>query len=156
MNEKGFTLIEFMIAVLVLGIGMLAVAKMQITAMSGNFAANNMTMASTLAQDKIEALKGLAFDNPDLADTNHANNASMTDPGSVSFYPADHLDPNNPIDSTGRTEAVRRFTRLWNIADNTPMEGVKTMVVFVCWGVPDAGTGLPRHRVSVVTTLSEH
>ena len=57
LKEKGFTLIELMIAMIVLGIGILALIQMQVAAMSGNSSANQMTIATTLAQDQIEQAK---------------------------------------------------------------------------------------------------
>jgi prepilin-type N-terminal cleavage/methylation domain-containing protein len=155
MNEKGFSLIELMIAVVVLGVALLALAQMQISALHTNFSARDMTVATTLAQDKIEELQGIVFDDPDLADTNPANNAAMTDPRITSFHPADHEDPNNPISETGGTAGVRRYTRLWNIADNTPLQGVKTVVAYVCWGEINPDTTLPRHRVVVTSMIGE-
>jgi len=155
MNEKGFSLIELMIAVVVLGVALLALAQMQISALHANFSARDMTVATTLAQDKIEELQGIVFDDPDLADTNPANNAAMTDPRITSFHPADHEDPNNPISETGGTAGVRRYTRLWNIADNTPLQAVKTVVLYVCWGEINPDTTLPRHRVVVTSMIGE-
>lgn len=155
MNEKGFTLIELMIAVVVLGVALLALAQMQISAMNANFSARDMTVATTLAQDKIEELEGMVFDAPDLADTNPANNAAIMDPTVASFHPADHQDPNNPISETGGTAGVRRYTRLWNIADNTPLQGVKTVVAYVCWGEINPDTNLPRHRVVVTSQIGK-
>jgi type IV pilus modification protein PilV len=155
MNKKGFTLIELMIAVVVLGVALLALAQMQLSAMNANYSARDMTAATTLAQDKLEELQGMVFDAADLADTNPANNASMTDPQLSSFSPADHQDPNNPISETGATAGVRRYTRLWNIADNTPVAGVKTVVVFVCWGDLNPATNLPRHRVIITSVIGE-
>jgi type IV pilus assembly protein PilV len=161
MNQRGFTLIEVMITVVILAVGLLALAQMQISAVNGNYSANNMTVASTLAQDKLEELKGLAIDAPDLADDEPGNNGSIFDPRSSSFDP-DHEDPNNPVGEGGATDGVRRYTRIWNIADNTPTQGVKTAVVFVFWGPENDefdtladGSHLPRHRVSVSTLIGE-
>ncbi|RLA95339.1 MAG: hypothetical protein DRG25_00490 [Deltaproteobacteria bacterium] len=154
MNQKGFTLIEVMIAIVILSVGLLALAQMQIFAMNGNLFASNMTVASTLAQDKLEELKGVILDDPDLMDTNPANNGSIFDPRIASFYPPDHEDPNNPINESGGTTGLRRYTRLWNIADDTPTEGAKTVVVFVFWGSPNpANNNLPQHYVSVSTIV---
>lgn len=66
MGKKGFTLIEMLIGLVVLAIGLLAIAGMQMTSVRGNFFSSNMTQASILAQDRLEALKQLDFNHADL------------------------------------------------------------------------------------------
>lgn len=66
MNKKGFTLIEVLIGLVLLAVGLLAIAGMQITSVKSNSFANNMTQASILAQDRLEILRNLAFAHADL------------------------------------------------------------------------------------------
>nr|WP_232230312.1 type IV pilus modification protein PilV [Halomonas sp. 1513] len=54
--SKGFTLIEALIALLVLSIGMLGVAAMQLNALQGAHAAYQRSIASLAAQDAQERL----------------------------------------------------------------------------------------------------
>lgn len=61
MNKKGFTLIEVLVGLVLLAIGLLAIAGMQITSVRGNFFSSNMTQASVLAQDRMETLRNLAY-----------------------------------------------------------------------------------------------
>ena len=154
MNQKGFTLIEVMIAMVVLCVGLLTLAQMQVSALNGNVSSNNMTVANTLAQDKLEELKGLALDAGELADDNPDNNTALETLGADAAAP-DHQDANNPIDSGGTTTGARRYTRVWNIADDTPVPGSKTVVVGVLWGANNSSTGYPRHRVFMSTIVSE-
>ena len=56
-TEKGFTLLEILIAISIFAIGVLAVASMQISAIRGNRLGNEVTQATFLAQDKLEELK---------------------------------------------------------------------------------------------------
>jgi len=56
-TEKGFSLIEVMIAVLVLGIGILAVSKLQSSLIKSGSDANYRSVASSIAQKKIEDLR---------------------------------------------------------------------------------------------------
>jgi len=56
-KKLGFSLVEVMIAVLVLGVGILAVAKLQSTLIKGGSDANQRTVATSLAQEKIDDLK---------------------------------------------------------------------------------------------------
>src|SRR5690554_8195605 len=55
-RAKGFTLLEALIALLVLSIGMLGVAAMQLKALQGAHAAYQRSIASLAAQDAQERL----------------------------------------------------------------------------------------------------
>ena len=54
--QQGFTLIEVLIAIIVLSVGILAAASMQISALGGNLLAARTTSASSLAAATIEEL----------------------------------------------------------------------------------------------------
>ena len=60
-NSSGFTLIEVMIAIFVLVVGLLGVAGVATTIINGNTFGKEITTATTLAQDKMEELKGTAY-----------------------------------------------------------------------------------------------
>jgi len=62
-GTEGFTLVEVMIAISIFTIGILAIASMQISAINGNDSANNLTGATTWAQDRIEELLALPYAN---------------------------------------------------------------------------------------------
>ena len=66
---NGFTLVEVMIAILLLAVGFLSVAGVATTVINGNALAREITTATTLAQDKLEELK----------DTSYANLGSNSD-----------------------------------------------------------------------------
>jgi type IV pilus modification protein PilV len=61
MDKKGFTLIEVMIGLVLLAIGLLAIAGMQLSSVRGNFFSGNLTQASILAQDRLEGLRQVDF-----------------------------------------------------------------------------------------------
>ncbi len=61
-RNKGFTLLEIMIALIILTIGLIAIAYMANSAISGNRKAKLLTQGVTLAQDKLEELKGIDYD----------------------------------------------------------------------------------------------
>jgi type IV pilus modification protein PilV len=56
-NEKGFTLIETLMAIAIISIGLLGLAALQANAISGNSKAQKQSMAILLAENKIEAFK---------------------------------------------------------------------------------------------------
>lgn len=60
LHERGFSLVELLIAISIFSIGLLAVATMQISAMGGNRLGNEISQATYLGQDKVEELKNSA------------------------------------------------------------------------------------------------
>jgi len=65
-NQKGFTLIEAMVAIVILTIGIISLYTMQTTALKGNATANGLTTASTWSGDRIEQILSMEYD--DIAD----------------------------------------------------------------------------------------
>ncbi len=118
-SSTGFTLLEVLVAISILTIGLLAVASMQISAISGNNLGNELTEATFLAQDQMEALKS--------ADIN-----------SASLAVGSYNDPNNPIDETGANGG--HFLRSWIVANNTAFS--RAVSVTVSWP-----QGSPAHNV---------
>ena len=64
--NQGYTLIEVLIAMAVFSIGILAVAAMQTTSVQGNASARRVTEATALAENQIESLLELPYDDNDL------------------------------------------------------------------------------------------
>jgi len=60
-NNNGFTLLEILIAIVLLSIGLLAMANLTVGIMRGNLFSNQLTTATTLAQDKMEENRRLGF-----------------------------------------------------------------------------------------------
>ncbi len=58
-GQKGFTLTEVLIGLIILAIGVLAIAGMQITSIRGTSFSNNLSQASIIAQERLEELKNL-------------------------------------------------------------------------------------------------
>jgi type IV pilus modification protein PilV len=65
-NSRGFTLIEILIAIAIFSIGILAVAKMQLWNVQNTTTGNITTMATMLAREQIEVLKGKNISDADL------------------------------------------------------------------------------------------
>ena len=55
--QQGFSLVEVLVAILLLTVGLLALAKMQTQAVASNSFGNQLTQATFLAQDKLEELR---------------------------------------------------------------------------------------------------
>ena len=115
MNKKGFTLIEVLMGLVILAIGLLAIAGMQVTSVRGNFFSNYLTQASYAGQDRLEFLDSLAYTSAELSANNH-NDPSTTISGIVfsrSYTVVD--DPNG--------YKIINYTIRWN-------DGVNRSIVF--------------------------
>ena len=60
-NEKGFTLVEVLVAIAILSFGLLAVAAMQNTALLGTGRSKAVTEATTVAMDRMEKIFAMPF-----------------------------------------------------------------------------------------------
>jgi prepilin-type N-terminal cleavage/methylation domain-containing protein len=70
-RKRGFSLIEVLIGLVFFGIGFLAIAVLQTTSIRGNFFSNNLTLATYVAQDRLEFIKNLPLDSPALKSGNY-------------------------------------------------------------------------------------
>ncbi len=109
-KEAGFSLIETLVASLILAMGLLAVTALYPRAMSVIAAGNNRLTAGNLAQKKLEEL----FE------------AAASGDLSGKLTPGTHQDQPDP-----------KFTRTWSIVDNHPEKGVHSLSVTVAWDRPD-------------------
>ncbi|MGA1790805.1 MAG: type IV pilus modification PilV family protein [bacterium] len=125
LKNKGFTILEVMVALVFLAVGLLGIAGLHFATISGNHSASHITMAVNLAEDKIEELKRLGFADTALADTD----SIKTDVGTnVRGNPLLFTSPDHGDDSP-----ASGFVRVWNVADATPAIGLKTITVIVGW-----------------------
>ncbi len=135
-NNKGFTVVELMVAVVITVIAFAGLATMEIACINGNSIASNVTTGITLAQDKMEDLMSLDINDPKLDDNNASNNVNLregvedfADVGNLATADDGHREEN--IDAKGNPGGM--YTRFWNIAEDTPIDGQKTLVVIVTW-----------------------
>ena len=70
-HQQGFSLIEILIAVVILSVGMLSIATMQTAALKGNARSNDLTARTTACSNVVERLLALPFTDPDLANGSH-------------------------------------------------------------------------------------
>ena len=79
-EQSGFTLIEVMIALVILAVGILALGTMQIVSIRSNAFSSEMTYTSMLAQQKLEELKNLPSTDTRLQAGNHPNGTETGNP----------------------------------------------------------------------------
>lgn len=136
---QAYTLLEVLFAVFIVATVLLGIAGMLPMLIRANSLSDLTDTAVNLAQDKMEELKSAFPTSPALADTNDGNNDDLE---STSNF--DHQQGN--IDGLGQPGGI--YTRTWNIADDRPTAGMKTVVVIVSWKDPSGS-----HRVSFRTIL---
>lgn len=84
--QRGLTLIEVLIAVVVLALGLLAVAAMQSNALVNSHSAHHYSLATTLAGDALDRVR--AGDTPAQVNSYYTSNSSRYNaqfPGSVTI-----------------------------------------------------------------------
>lgn len=124
-GQKGFTLIEVLIAVTVLVVGILATGLMQVTAIGGNNLANRTTQATILAAGAIEELMKAGYDDPLLAATVAGGLISPRDASMLT--PA--LDDLQNV--TVPDQQPDGYEVFWQVRDNYPFVDCKTIRVIV-------------------------
>jgi len=67
-KSQGFTLIEVMIALVILATGLLALMTMQIVSIRANAFSSEMTYASMLAQSRLEQIRNMSYDSVQTVD----------------------------------------------------------------------------------------
>ncbi len=122
----GFTLIEVLVAIVILTFGLLAVGSMQISAIRGNFMGGNTSIALTLASQKMEDLLNTDFNNAVLTDTKTGNN------GNLSTIVTGQTDHEEKVSEEGVVGASGFYRRIWNVANQTSPSS-KSVMVIVTW-----------------------
>jgi type IV pilus modification protein PilV len=101
-KNRGYTLIEVLIAMTIFALGFLALATLQIKSIAQNANARMLTDATTIAVESLERLISLPYNHTDL---NQQNN-----PHSITKGP---------------------YTVQWNVQDDMPVTAAKTIVIRV-------------------------
>ncbi len=63
LKPKGFTLLEVLVALIILSFALLALAGLMVTTTKNNAVGNYVTEAATFAQDKLEELRAVKWEN---------------------------------------------------------------------------------------------
>jgi len=124
-SERGITLVEMLIAILVLTTGILVLGRLIPAASRGQVSDKMMTQASGYAQQKIESLQTLVWSDAALTNGRHPS-ATTTE----------------PLGSNGQWQ---RFYEVTTLA--APLDNLKKVTVTVSW------TFLGPHSVTATTYL---
>ncbi len=103
----GFTLVEVMIAIIVLSIGFLGLSAMTLGTIRGMSHSQNLTMATALAREQLERIVRADYDAVVAA--------------------------NYPSDNYNTMAGYEQFQRTVTITDDTPQANAKTITVGVSW-----------------------
>lgn len=103
-DNAGFSFIDLMLAMVVLTIGVLALADLQIASSTGNSSIKSTGNAANIAAQRLEEIKGMVY-------ANVAAEAPIAVP-----------------DPDGMT-----FTREVQVTNNSPIANTKTVTVIVTW-----------------------
>ncbi|MGD9731568.1 MAG: prepilin-type N-terminal cleavage/methylation domain-containing protein [Desulfamplus sp.] len=119
LDSKGFTLIEVMIAMAIFAIGILGVAKLQITSTGDNTTSRTMTEGATVAVGELEKSINYAYD----------KNKDDTD------YEADEddLPEGTTTANIHGEESGVEYTVTRTITDHFPIKDVKKINTVVTW-----------------------
>lgn len=105
-NQHGFTLIEALVAIVVLAIGMLGSSRMTVSMITVHTANERLANASALLQDRMERLK----------ESGYAGSATVS---STEAY--------------GTIPQYSAYKRVTSVAVDTPATNMKTVTVTVSW-----------------------
>lgn len=112
-GERGFTLIETLLAIAIFSIGILAVGSMQISSINNNASARMRTEATILASEKVEELMSLE----------------------------DYNDPLLGTDTQSASSANNIYCLEWSATEDTPIPSTKTITLSVRWTDGETGCG---------------
>ena len=112
-NQKGFTLLELLIALAILSVGLLGLAGLHIAAIKGNVSGFKFSAASAVAQQRLEELKAL-------------------DAASAALSSGTHNDGNVLVQNI-------TYNRSYTVTDNSPVRGTSTLTFTVTWTEPMSG-----------------
>jgi Tfp pilus assembly protein PilV len=114
-RTHGVSMIEVVIALAVLGFGMLGMAAAQISSYRFSDTSRERSLAHGLAQQQLEIFQAMSSTSIDTV------------------IAAGNTDPLNPIDPDPNDAALMAFNRSWVISPDTPEDGVYTVQVTVNW-----------------------
>ena len=107
-HQHGFTLIEVLVALVILSIGMLGMSRIAVSTVSVQTANERLAKASVLLQDSMERIK----------QTGYSYGGSTT---------------NTVTDNYGSISGYNTYQRQTQVTVNTPAANMKTVTVTIFW-----------------------
>jgi prepilin-type N-terminal cleavage/methylation domain-containing protein len=134
-NNKGLTLVEVLVAIVILAVGLLGVAMMQYVAIGGNAFGREMQIATELGQELLEQTKSTSYTDANLTAGLHSQTLTSAEPsrfGGLTFNRVWWVQDNcrninvtlTPSDPCSPTSVVSCPNLLINM---------KAIAVRVCW-----------------------
>ncbi len=123
-SDKGFTLIEILIALFIFAFGLLAIAGLQVSAIQSNSGANQRTAEALLAQGIMEDI--LSFPRDNSNSTTLDLNPLVTTSQTWKQYPFDGDGNNYTLTAGGTYTAEVTITPDTPVSDMTQIEVVLT------------------------------
>ena len=102
-NNSGVSLIEILVAMVILSVGLLGTAALITGIINSNKVSNRISTATTCAQDKMEKIRGLGYSN------------AVSEP---------KASPSSPYNN---------YERKVTVVNDSPAGGMKTVTVEVYW-----------------------
>ena len=122
-DTKGFTLVEILVATVIITIASLGIATLTAGVITGNSFSKRLTIATTLAQDRLEQAKRMGY-------TNAGTIAGTENYGNIANYAG--------------------YKRVTSITNNTPMSNTRTFNVIVCWKPYNCDPDDPKVNLSTI------
>ncbi len=95
-KDNGFTLIEVLIAIIILSVGLLGMAALTVGIIQGNKFSNDLTTATTLAQDEMEDIRRLGYSGTSATTTTVTENYNSI-PGYATYKRVTNTSVDNPV-----------------------------------------------------------
>lgn len=111
-SQGGSSLIEIVVAGAIFAFLVLSLTNSILNTRKAAVLSADASVAVTLAQDELEALRNLASTASDLRAGSHS-------------------DPLNPLNPNGATGGI--YTRTWTVTDDSPVSGMKRIEMRVSW-----------------------
>ncbi len=124
-DKRGFTLIEVLVAVAIVSIGLMAVAGMQTTAITGNSSSRDVSMATQLAEEMVDRVRINGGTTPE--DYNGIDTSGVC--GGADPVLGDCVQWQARLAGSGLTSVTGTVT----VTADTPITNAATVVVNVTW-----------------------
>ena len=112
-KSGGFTLLEVLIAIVILSVGLLGMASLTVGIINGNKFSNELTTATTLAQDQMEEIRRLGYSGMPTTDTTTPENY-----GSITDYPLYRRDTETDCENPAANMKTIIVTVFWDSDDH--------------------------------------